>query len=173
MRISVTLDITPEELPLATELVAVLRYVLSCFLIYKLVECGGKSPLIVFEDADLDNAITWAHSGIMDNSGQVCTSTSRIYVHEAIYDEFLKRLIDHTKEQAHIGGPFESGVSHGPQVSRTQYDKVLDFISKGKAEGAQAITGGDKVDREGYFVQPTIFTDVSGCRLPISNTALM
>lgn len=125
------------------------------------LECGGKSPLIVFEDAELGNAVQWAHGGIMDNSGQVCTSTSRIYVHEKLYDKFLKAFVAFTEQNAKVGAPFEEGVNHGPQVSQAQYDKVLQYLEQGKAEGAKAVTGGSKVDRSGYFVQPTVFVDVS------------
>jgi aldehyde dehydrogenase (NAD(P)+) len=125
------------------------------------LECGGKSPLIVFEDADLQNAVQWAHGGIMDNSGQVCTSTSRIYVHEKVYDEFLKKFTEFTETNSKVGGPFEDGVTHGPQVSKAQYDKVLQYLEKGTSDGAKAVTGGAKVDRDGYFIQPTIFVDVS------------
>lgn len=125
------------------------------------LECGGKSPLIVFEDAEMDNAVQWAHTGIMDNSGQVCTSTSRIYVHESRYEEFTKAFVQHTERNAKVGAPFEAGVNHGPQVSRAQFDKVLNYLEQGKQEGARAVTGGAKIDRNGYFVQPTVFVDVS------------
>ncbi|KAI5366596.1 Putative aldehyde dehydrogenase domain, aldehyde/histidinol dehydrogenase [Septoria linicola] len=123
------------------------------------LECGGKSPLIVFEDAEMQNAVQWAHTGIMDNSGQVCTSTSRIYVHETRFDEFVKAFVEYTEKVASIGAPFDSGVNHGPQVSRAQYDKVLTYLEQGKQEGAYAVTGGGKVDRAGYFVQPTVFVN--------------
>lgn len=132
------------------------------------LECGGKSPLLIFEDADLPNAVQWAHVGIMDNSGQVCTSTSRIYVHQAIFDKFVTEFKEYTEKQANIGSAFDDGVTHGPQVSKAQYEKVLAYIDKGKAEGAQAVTGGGRVDREGYFVQPTIFVDVSRSYICVS-----
>lgn len=125
------------------------------------LECGGKSPLIVFEDAELENAVKWAHSGIMDNSGQVCTSTSRIYVHEKIYDAFLDAFKTFAEKNSQIGGPFEHGVTHGPQVSRAQFDKILSFIEQGRQEGAKTIIGGSKVDRKGYFIQPTVFVDAA------------
>ncbi|SMQ49322.1 unnamed protein product [Zymoseptoria tritici ST99CH_3D7] len=123
------------------------------------LECGGKSPLIVFEDAELKNAVQWAHGGIMDNSGQVCTSTSRIYVHEKIYDDFLKTFVEFTEKNSTVGAPFDEGATHGPQVSKAQYDKVLQYLEKGKSEGAKVLTGGAKVNRDGYFVQPTVFVD--------------
>ncbi|KAF2215694.1 hypothetical protein CERZMDRAFT_94093 [Cercospora zeae-maydis SCOH1-5] len=125
------------------------------------LECGGKSPLIIFEDAEMENAVQWAHGGIMDNSGQVCTSTSRIYVHESRYDEFTKAFVEYTERNAKVGAPFETGVNHGPQVSRAQFDKVLNYLEQGKKEGARAVTGGNKLDRDGYFIKPTVFVDAS------------
>lgn len=124
------------------------------------LECGGKSPLLVFEDADLDEAVKWSHSGIMDNSGQVCTSTSRIYVQEKVYQEFVRRLADFTKQNTVVGAPFDKDVSHGPQVSRTQYDRVLSFMDQGKKQKVHIQLGGEKIQRDGYFIEPTIFTDV-------------
>ncbi len=125
------------------------------------LECGGKSPLLIFEDADLDEAISWSHSGIMDNSGQVCTSTSRIYVHEKIFDQFIEKLGEYTKKNTVVGGAFDKDVSHGPQVSRAQYDRVLSYLSHGKEKGVHPHIGGHQIDRDGYFIEPTIFTDVS------------
>ena len=125
------------------------------------LECGGKSPLIIFEDADLDEAVKWSHAGIMDNSGQVCTSTSRIYVHEKVYQQFVDQFVQHTKKSTVVGSPFDKDVSHGPQVSRTQYDRVLSYISQGKTGGVQIPLGGNKIEREGYFIEPTVFTEAS------------
>ena len=124
------------------------------------LECGGKSPLIVFEDADLDQAVKWAHAGIMDNSGQVCTSTSRIYVADAIYDKFITDFVAYTKVAAKIGAPFSENVYQGPQVSKSQFDKIASLIEDGKKSGAQLLTGGAKIDREGYYIEPTVFSEV-------------
>ena len=128
------------------------------------LECGGKSPLIVFEDANLESAVTWAHGGIMDNSGQVCTSTSRIYVHEKVYDEFVKAFVDFTKKTTAVGNPFGEGVNHGPQVSKNQFDRILTYIEAGRKSGAKILTGGVKIDGEGYYIEPTVFTEV--CAIP-------
>lgn len=125
------------------------------------LECGGKSPLIVFEDADLDQAVKWAHVGIMDNSGQVCTSTSRIYVHEKVYDDFVKNFTKFTKKSTVMGDPFKEDVNHGPQVSKNQFDRILSYIEAGRKEGARILTGGVKGEREGYYIEPTIFAEVS------------
>lgn len=124
------------------------------------LECGGKSPLVIFEDANLDQAVKWAHVGIMDNSGQVCTSTSRIYVHEKVYDQFIQEFVEFTKKSTAMGNPFKDAVNHGPQVSKAQFDRILSFIEQGRKAGAKILTGGDKVEGEGYYIEPTIFTEV-------------
>lgn len=121
------------------------------------LECGGKSPLIIFEDANLEQAVKWAHGGIMDNSGQVCTSTSRIYVHQNIYDKFQDAFVEHTKKASVIGNPFGKDVTHGPQVSGNQYDRILSYIEEGKKEGVKIVLGGNRHGNEGYFIEPTIF----------------
>ncbi|KAM0322853.1 hypothetical protein ACHAQA_009194 [Verticillium albo-atrum] len=125
------------------------------------LECGGKSPSIVFEDAELDQAVKWCHFGIMDNKGEVCTSTSRIYVHEAIYDTFLTKFIEVTKENAKLGDAFDDDVVQGPQVSKAQFDRVISYIEEGKKAGARLLYGGSKHANKGYFLQPTIFADTT------------
>lgn len=129
------------------------------------LECGGKSPSIVFEDADLDNAVQWCHGGIMDNQGQVCTSTSRIYVHESIYDKFLDKFVAATKANEKLGDPFKEDTYQGPQISGVQYEKILSYIDQGKKEGARLMHGGAKTGSKGYFIEPTVFADV--CHLPL------
>ncbi|KAH7347577.1 aldehyde dehydrogenase domain-containing protein [Plectosphaerella cucumerina] len=125
------------------------------------LECGGKSPSIVFEDADLDQAAKWCHVGIMGNMGQVCTSTSRIYVHESVYDSFLEKFVAVTKENAKVGDPFGKDTYQGPQVSRVQYDKILEYIDQGNSSGARLLHGGAKVTDKGYFIEPTVFADTT------------
>ncbi|KAH6604453.1 aldehyde dehydrogenase nad+ [Trichoderma cornu-damae] len=126
------------------------------------LECGGKSPSIVFDDADLDDAVKWCHSGIMDNMGQACSSTSRIYVQDTIYDEFLAKFTQKTKEAAtKIGDPFHEGTYQGPLVSKAQFEKVLGYIDDGKKSGARVLHGGAKHGDKGYFIQPTVFADTT------------
>ncbi|EGY18468.1 hypothetical protein VD0002_g3940 [Verticillium dahliae] len=125
------------------------------------LECGGKSPSIVFEDAELDQAVKWCHFGIMDNKGEVCTSTSRIYVHEAIYDAFLDKFIEVTKENAKLGDAFDEQVVQGPQVSKAQFDRVISYIEEGKKAGARLLYGGSRHAEKGYFLEPTIFADTT------------
>lgn len=128
------------------------------------LECGGKSPLLIRADADLEQAVKWAAIGIMSNQGQICTSTSRIYVHESIYDKFLEAYAAHVKKDYKQGTMFESDCVVGPQVSKQQCDKVLKYIDIGKSEGARVVLGGEKNNdgelSKGYFVRPTIFADV-------------
>ena len=139
---------------------AIMRYAASNLKNITL-ECGGKNPLLVFDDADIEQAVKWAHAGIMDNSGQVCTSTSRVYVQHGVYDSFVERFNAHTKDVTVVGDMFKDGVNHGPQVSKAQYDRVLNYIDTGRKEGAKVLSGGNRVDGAGYFIQPTIFVDVS------------
>lgn len=106
------------------------------------LECGGKNPSIVLDDANTVQAAKWSHIGIMDNQGQVCISTSRIYVQEGIYDRFVQEFVKATKEHDRIGDPFNKDVWQGPQVSKTQYDSVLKYIEQGKKEGAHLAYGG-------------------------------
>ncbi|KAI0668746.1 aldehyde dehydrogenase [Trametes maxima] len=123
------------------------------------LELGGKSPSIIFDDADLDQAVKWAAFGIYYNHGQCCCAGSRIYVHEKVYDEFIRRFTEHTKTLK-VGDPFEPDVFQGPQVSQQQYDRIMSYIKDGKEAGATVHYGGERVGSEGYFMQPTIFTDV-------------
>ncbi|KAM5370866.1 hypothetical protein ACJZ2D_008299 [Fusarium nematophilum] len=125
------------------------------------LECGGKSPSIVFADAELDQAVKWCHFGIMDNKGEVCTSTSRIYVHESIYDQFLEKFVSVTKENDKIGAPFEEETWQGPQVSKAQYDKVSSYIEEGRKAGARLLYGGSKYGDKGYYLKPTVFADTT------------
>ncbi|KAI0962715.1 hypothetical protein AcW1_000010 [Taiwanofungus camphoratus] len=122
------------------------------------LELGGKSPNIIFDDADLDQAVNWAAFGIYFNHGQTCCAGSRIFVHEKIYDEFLARFTKKSKELK-VGDPFSPDSFQGPQVSEVQYNRIMGYIQAGKQEGATVHFGGERVGTEGYFIQPTIFTD--------------
>lgn len=127
------------------------------------LETGGKSPLLVFDDADLEQAAKWAHIGIMYNQGQVCTATSRILVHESIYDDFVTLFQKNVKNTSKVGDPFAKDTFQGPQVNKAQYDRVLAYAQSGKSEGAKLLMGGEPYnvgDGKGFFIAPTIFTDV-------------
>lgn len=124
------------------------------------LELGGKSPNIVFNDADIDNAISWVNFGIFFNHGQCCCAGSRIYVQSGIYDKFVEKF----KERAvanKVGDPFHSETFQGPQVSQIQYDRIMGYIQEGKKEGATVVTGGERHGDKGYFIQPTIFSNVT------------
>ncbi|RYP54741.1 hypothetical protein DL768_000565 [Monosporascus sp. mg162] len=126
------------------------------------LETGGKSPLLVFSDADIEQTTKWAHIGIMSNMGQICTATSRILVQESVYDAFVEQFRQVIKTASKIGDPFVPDTSHGPQVTKEQYDRILSFVESGKSEGATLATSGEPcpVNGKGYFIEPTVFTNV-------------
>ncbi|PKA64525.1 Aldehyde dehydrogenase family 2 member C4 [Apostasia shenzhenica] len=123
------------------------------------LELGGKSPLIIFNDADLDMAAQLAWQAVFFNQGEVCVAGSRIYVQENIYPEFIKKVAEKAKSWV-VGDPFDPQVHQGPQVDKEQFEKVLRYIEHGKNEGATLITGGKPTGDKGYFIEPTIFADV-------------
>lgn len=143
------------------------------------LETGGKSPLLVFDDADLEQAVKWAHigksatpprsqsltsQGIMSNQGQICTATSRILVQDSIYDNFVSAFKKQVQDVSVVGDPFAETSFQGPQVTKTQYERVLGFMKAGKEEGATLISGGEAFttpSSKGFFVKPTVFTGVT------------
>ncbi|KFY97914.1 hypothetical protein V498_01801 [Pseudogymnoascus sp. VKM F-4517 (FW-2822)] len=129
------------------------------------LETGGKSPLLVFEDADIEQAVKWAHIGIMSNQGQICTATSRILVQDSVYDSFITAFKKHVQKVSVVGDPFAETTFQGPQVTKSQYDSVLGYIQAGKDEGATLISGGEAftkgpISGKGFFITPAIFTGV-------------
>ncbi|KAI6141255.1 aldehyde dehydrogenase [Pisolithus tinctorius] len=122
------------------------------------LELGGKSPNIIFNDADLEQAVNWARFGAFYNQGQSCVAGSRIFVQEGIYDEFLKLFTEKTRS-IKVGDPFAPDTFQGPQISKIQYDRIMSYIDSGKKDGAKIHTGGERHGNEGYFIQPTIFLD--------------
>lgn len=125
------------------------------------LELGGKSPNIVFDDADIDNAISWANFGIFFNHGQCCCAGSRILVHEKIHDDFVARFKERASKNK-LGDPFAADTFQGPQVSQLQFERIMDYIKTGKQEGATIAQGGERHGDKGYYIQPTLFTDVTG-----------
>lgn len=123
------------------------------------LELGGKSPTIIYNDADLEQAIKWTGHGIFFNHGQVCCAGSRIFVQSGVYDEFLKKFTAHAAGLK-LGDPFQKDTYQGPQVSQQQYDRVMNYIESGKQQGATLHLGGTRHEKDGYFINPTIFTDV-------------
>ncbi|KAG6332120.1 hypothetical protein ID866_6972 [Astraeus odoratus] len=120
------------------------------------LELGGKSPNIIFEDADLEQAVNWAAFGMFFNHGQCCCAGSRIFVQESIYHEFLKRFTAKT-QGINVGDPFVADTFQGPQVSEIQYNRIMSYIESGKKDGATVHIGGGRHGHKGYFIQPTIF----------------
>jgi len=124
------------------------------------LELGGKSPLIILPDADIDMAVTVAHGAIFNNHGQNCCAGSRTFVHEDIYDEFVSKATEQALQRT-VGDPYESSTMQGPQIDEAQYKKILRLIDTGKQEGATLSCGGSKHGDTGYFVQPTVFSNVT------------
>jgi aldehyde dehydrogenase (NAD+) len=123
-------------------------------------ELGGKSPNIVFADADLDAAVAGAHFGLFFNQGQCCCAGSRVFVQESIHDQFVERIVE-LNENRRLGDPLDPATEQGPQVDRAQFDKVMRYIELGRLDGARCLTGGERFGERGFFVQPTIFDNVS------------
>jgi aldehyde dehydrogenase (NAD+) len=123
-------------------------------------ELGGKSPNIVFADADLDAAVAGAHVGIHLNQGQCCCAGSRLFVEDSIHDAFVERVVELSRKRR-VGDPFHPDTEQGPQVDKAQFDKILGYIDAGKREGATCATGGKRHGTKGFFIEPTVFTNVS------------
>ncbi|MDI9243825.1 betaine-aldehyde dehydrogenase [Marinobacter sp. CHS3-4] len=127
------------------------------------MELGGKSPLIIFDDADIDNAVSAAMVGNFYTQGEICTNGTRVFVHELIYDEFMERLMERTLKNIRMGDPSDPDTNYGALISQKHQDLVLSYIQKGVAEGATLTHGGKAASPAsapgGYFVEPTIFTD--------------
>ncbi|BFZ56888.1 mitochondrial aldehyde dehydrogenase [Savitreella phatthalungensis] len=129
------------------------------------LELGGKSPLIVLDDADIDQAVKWAHLGMFYNQSQVCCATTRIIVHAGVYDQFCKQFVAHTKATSTVALPHTEESFQGPQISQVQTDKILKYIQSGKDEGATVLLDGGRSTKDdlknGFFIDPTIFSDVT------------
>ncbi|XP_042415874.1 aldehyde dehydrogenase family 2 member C4-like isoform X1 [Zingiber officinale] len=124
------------------------------------LELGGKSPLIIFDDADINMAVKLAQRAVFYNKGEVCVAASRIYVQEGIYDDFMKKAVETVGDWI-VGDPFDPHVHQGPQVvDKEQFEKVLRYIEHGKREGATIVAGGKPCGENGYYIEPTIFVDV-------------
>lgn len=122
------------------------------------LELGGKSPVVVCPDVNVDKAVADSHFALFFNHGQCCAAGSRLFVHEAIYDEFVDKAAKAAANRR-VGDPF-GDVDQGPQVDADQYKKILEYIDHGKAEGARLMCGGRPQAGAGYFIEPTVFADV-------------
>lgn len=124
------------------------------------LELGGKSPVILLEDADLDAAVEGIAMGVFGNTGQICVAGSRLYVHRAIHDEVMERLAAAAQAQK-VGHSLDPGTQIGPLVSGAHRDKVMGYIRDGLAQGGQAVAGGAAMDGPGFFIQPTVLTGLA------------
>jgi aldehyde dehydrogenase (NAD+) len=123
------------------------------------LELGGKSPNIIFADTNIDEAVEGAHFGLFFNHGQCCCAGSRVFVEEKIYKEFVEKSGARAKKRT-VGDPFDPKTEQGPQVDDAQFEKVMSYIDSGKSEGAKLVCGGARVGERGYFIEPTVFSDV-------------
>ncbi|MGC1260780.1 MAG: aldehyde dehydrogenase family protein, partial [Jannaschia helgolandensis] len=124
------------------------------------MELGGKSPILIFEDADIDDAVSGAINGNFYSSGQVCSNGTRVFVHQSIVQEFLERLKSRV-ETAVIGNPLDEATNFGPMTTQAQLDIVLRHLDTARAEGATIVTGGTRIDREGFWIAPTVLSDLT------------
>jgi aldehyde dehydrogenase (NAD+) len=123
------------------------------------LELGGKSPNIIFADVDLDEAVEGAHMGLFSNQGQSCCAGSRVFVQESIYDLFVEKSIARARKRV-VGDPFDPATELGPLVDQTQFDRVMGYVESGRSEGATLACGGERIGARGYFLEPTVFSDV-------------
>ena len=123
------------------------------------LELGGKSPNIIFADCDIDAAIAQSHFAMYWNQGQVCAAGSRLFVEDKAHDQVVEKLVERNRKFK-VGDPFDPETEQGPQVDRTQFEKVLHYIDVGKREGAECLVGGHRLGERGYFIAPTLFDGV-------------
>ena len=123
-------------------------------------ELGGKSPNVIFADADLDAAVAGTEFGLFFNQGQCCCAGSRVFVEEKVHAEFVSKLVERAGQRK-LGDPLHPDTVQGPQVDRDQFDKILSYIGQGNAAGAKCVTGGKRHGDKGFFIEPTIFDHVT------------
>lgn len=124
------------------------------------LELGGKSPNIILPDADIEHAVAQSHVGVFLNQGQCCIAGTRMFVHEKIYSEVVEKSTKRAKDRV-VGNPLDPKTHQGSQIDKAQFDKIISLIEAGKKEGARLTTGGKRVGTKGYFVEPTVFADVT------------
>src|SRR5262249_48124503 len=122
-------------------------------------ELGGKSPNVIFADADMNTAVAGAFHAIYFHGGQCCTAGSRLFVEEKIHNEFVSRRAEKAKQRK-LGNPLEPTTEQGPQVSQEQMSKILGYVELGQKQGAKLVVGGKRHGDQGFFVEPTIFDGV-------------
>lgn len=126
------------------------------------LELGGKSPALVFDDADLDNAVLHTSESFLRNSGQICFASSRVLVQEGIADEYIKAVkVAYENAAKKMGDPSNEETAFGPLADKKQFDRVMGFLHDGKAEGIEVLVGGERMGEKGTFVQPTVLLNPS------------
>jgi aldehyde dehydrogenase (NAD+) len=123
------------------------------------LELGGKSPFIICKDADIDYAVEQSHFALFFNQGQCCCAGSRTFVHESVYDEFVAKAKARAMQRS-VGDPFKDGIEQGPQIDSKQFEKILKYIKFGTESGATLETGGERCGTKGFYIKPTVFSDV-------------
>ncbi|XP_043934341.1 cytosolic 10-formyltetrahydrofolate dehydrogenase [Protopterus annectens] len=123
------------------------------------LELGGKSPLIIFSDCDMDKAVRMGMSSVFFNKGENCIAAGRLFVEDSIHDEYVRRVVEEVKKMK-IGDPLDRSTDHGPQNHKAHLDKLVEYCQTGVKEGATLVCGGKQVPRPGFFFEPTIFTNV-------------
>ncbi|XP_058259532.1 cytosolic 10-formyltetrahydrofolate dehydrogenase [Hemibagrus wyckioides] len=123
------------------------------------LELGGKSPLIIFSDCDLDKAVRMGMSSVFFNKGENCIAAGRLFIEESLHDTFVQRVVEEVKKMK-IGDPLDRSTDHGPQNHKAHMDKLVEYCERGVKEGATLVCGGKQVNRPGFFFEPTVFTDV-------------
>ncbi|XP_070264059.1 mitochondrial 10-formyltetrahydrofolate dehydrogenase [Myotis yumanensis] len=123
------------------------------------LELGGKSPLIIFNDCEIDKAVRMGMGAVFFNKGENCIAAGRLFVEESIHDEFVTRVVEEIKKMK-IGDPLDRATDHGPQNHKAHLEKLLQYCEAGVKEGATLVYGGRQVPRPGFFMEPTVFTDV-------------
>uniref|UniRef100_A0A8C4HCY5 10-formyltetrahydrofolate dehydrogenase n=1 Tax=Dicentrarchus labrax TaxID=13489 RepID=A0A8C4HCY5_DICLA len=123
------------------------------------LELGGKSPLIIFGDCDMDKAVRMGMSSVFFNKGENCIAAGRLFVEDTIHDQFVKRVVEEVKKMK-IGDPLDRSTDHGPQNHKAHLDKLVEYCQTGIKEGATLVCGSKQVQRPGFFFEPTLFTDV-------------
>lgn len=123
------------------------------------LELGGKSPLIIFSDCDMDKAVRMGMSSVYFNKGENCIAAGRLFVEESVHDEYIRRVVEEIKKMK-IGDPLDRSTDHGPQNHKAHLDKLVEYCEIGVKEGATLVYGGRQVDRPGFFMEPSVFTGV-------------
>jgi len=119
------------------------------------LELGGKAPVVVFDDADLESVVEWVSIAGYFNAGQDCTAATRVLVSDKAYDKVLGDLVP-AVEGIKVGGPFEDDIAVGSVISREQQERVIGFVDRAKDAGAEVLTGGEVIDRDGFYYKPTV-----------------